>query len=83
MSPRTAKGLKWFKWVAWVAAIGFSAMAATAIFMGHPSQPPHIHAINTVAAKLVGFIGATIFWGGIAFAIGWLTGGEKSVHQDP
>lgn len=82
MSPRTAKGLRWFKWVAWVAAIGFSAMAATAIFMGHPSKPLHIHAINTVAAKLAGFVGATLFWGGIAFAIGWLTGGKKSMDQD-
>jgi hypothetical protein len=82
MSPRTAKGLKWFKWVAWVAALGFSAMAVTAIIIGHPIKPPHIHAIDTIAAKLAGFVGATLFWGGIAFAIGWLTGGKKSMDQD-
>lgn len=82
MSPRTANGLKYFKLLAFVAAASFIYWAVVSILKGNPNQPLHTHAINTIADKLLGFIGTTMFGGVIAFVIGWLIGGEKSVHQD-
>jgi hypothetical protein len=66
MSPRTAKGWRWFKWVMMMLAI--AAVVKGLFWVGNPKFP------DKLAEAILLLIGGTVIWGGLAFLLGWATG---------
>lgn len=68
--PRFEKGKRWFWNVMWCA---LCLLAFRILFtLGSPGWGPR------VAEALIGVIGAGLFLGLVAFALGWLSGGRKA-----
>lgn len=68
MSVRSEKGMRWFKWTLMIVGTG-SAVKVLFAFGAHDSG-------NKIAIALFQFVGGTIFFGGIAYLLGWLAGAE-------
>lgn len=68
MSARTEKGKHWFKFALLISGIVFGTSGLFAI--RHPDV------IEKLAQSFALFIISTIVFGGLAFALGWLTGGK-------
>jgi len=68
VSARVNKGMRWFKGVFWFVLIFFGVKALVAF--GQPNSG------NKLALAVLGFVGGTILFGGVAFFLGWLTGKE-------
>jgi Protein of unknown function (DUF2569) len=73
MSARTERGWRWFKLVAIVILASSGASLGVKMLFA----PGRINSFNTVGTTLVAGVGGIIVFGGIAFLLGWLTGGNE------
>ena len=83
MSPRTAKGFKWSKWTATALAVLLLFDAVSSALDGIRLDHSLSQVVDRMARdrSIVDFVWAFVFWGGLAFFLGWLTGGTSAKSE--
>lgn len=74
MNARVDKGKRWFKVILWLLLV--SAAVKIVFALGHPKPG------EKLAEAVILFLSGTIFFGGFAFFLGWLTGKQNGLSAN-